>query len=1135
MYCLWGEFGSYPAGLKQSVPASLTVYLPPRDIWVSPHSFDVNVFEGTSLTTNMVIGNDGNVPFDYQIRARSVSAASLAAERLDKIAAASKKYDIFRVPKGRDFSVVDDNKPYNEGELLVRFADTSTNDYIATQTKNKILKSAGGGSVKKSFKIVPGLSLVHLPEGLTVKQALKQFNKTNGILYAQPNYEVQITSTIPNDSRFSELWGMHNTGQNGGTPGADIDAARAWDFATGSRQIVVAVIDTGVDYTHPDLAPNMWVNPGEIPGNGIDDDGNGYIDDVYGYDFYNDDGNPMDDHYHGTHCAGTIGAVGNNGQGVAGVCWNVKIMAIKFLNSNGSGTTEGAVSAIEYSILMGAKLSSNSWGSDSDDPALKDAINAAGAAGMLFISAAGNYGSNNDIYPFYPASYDCPSLVAVAATDRYDNRSSFSNYGLTSVDLGAPGSDILSCQPGNSYQYLNGTSMATPHVAGASALIWSINPMLTSNEVKDILLRSVDKIPSLNGKCVSQGRLNLYKAVLETKVKWIHLNPEAGTVEPNQTDNITVVFDANDLESGIYEAEIVIISNDPCHPQLIVPVTLTVKLDDLRVSPADNFQPYGTIRGPFEPNFMKYTLTNIGLVNVDWTVSRDANWLAITPTFGILEPNHTVDVNVSLSPQAYLLDPNIYTGLIKFKNINTGSVKKRTAALTAKPPDCFTELFEERSNVQSKLMLTFAPNGSVAYYEACRNTIDQFPTSPNGGIFVPLWDDDYAEIILENNAQVLFYGHWYDRFYIGSNGYITFGQPSAENLPTLQNHFAIPRISALFTDLNPSSEYDVSYKQLADRIVVTFQDIPLYGDKNAKSSFQIEMFFVTGQIRITWLDIASATAVAGLSQGKGMPVVLFEQSDLSDYPLCWPLGDLNKDYSVDFKDMALFALHWCDVNCCLPFWCDKTDLNFNSYVNAADLQILSNNWLTIIINLPQPISYWKFDEGQGSIAFDSIGGNDGSIYEAVWTTGKVNGALNFDGYNDYVDVGNNNSLEPQSFTLTFWSQNNHPEQSFKGGIGKGKVFGSTNEFSYKIDFHQGFARAWVSNVSNTAYGVFTPITDTAWHMWSMTVGAGILSIYKDGIVQQGTTYSGTIDYNKDYNEFSTTCTPLGPCAMERRL
>ncbi|MCK4886310.1 MAG: S8 family serine peptidase, partial [Planctomycetes bacterium] len=347
--------------------------------------------------------------------------------------------------------------------------------------KNQILSSVGGGNIKRNFNIVPGLSVVTLPAGMTVEEALQQFNGADGILYAQPNYEVKAISTFPDDPRFDDLWGMHNTGQTGGTADADIDAPEAWDISTGSSEIIVAVIDTGVGYTHPDLAANMWVNEAEKNGTpGVDDDGNGYVDDIYGYDFCNYDGDPMDDHYHGTHCAGTIGGIGNNSEGVAGVNWNVRIMALKFLSASGGGWTDDAIKCIEYSTLMGANLSSNSWGGDSYSQGLKDAIDAAGAAGMLFAAAAGNDNEDTDVHPHYPSSYDCESIISVMATDHSDNKAGFSCWGPVSVDLGAPGVDILSCQLGGGYKYASGTSMATPHVAGACALIWSMNPAMSN-------------------------------------------------------------------------------------------------------------------------------------------------------------------------------------------------------------------------------------------------------------------------------------------------------------------------------------------------------------------------------------------------------------------------------------------------------------------------------------------------------------------------------------------------------------------------------------------------------------------------------------------------------------------------------
>jgi len=551
--------------------------------------------------------------------------------------------------------------------------------------KNQILSSVGGGNIKHNFNIVPGLSVVTLPAGMTVEEALQQFNGADGILYAQPNYEVQICSTFPDDTRFDDLWGMHNTGQTGGTADADIDAPEAWDISTGSSEIVVAVIDTGVGYTHPDLAANMWVNEAEKNGTpGVDDDGNGYIDDIYGYDFCNYDGDPMDDHYHGTHCAGTIGGIGNNGEGVAGVNWNVRIMALKFLDSSGSGWSDDAIKCVEYSALMGANLSSNSWGGGPYNQGLKDAIDAAGAAGMLFAAAAGNDSSNNDSSPHYPSSYDCESLIAVMATDHSDNKAGFSSWGPVSVDLGAPGVDILSCQLGGGYKYASGTSMATPHVAGACALIWSMNPAMSNNEVKDILLSTGDQIPALVGKCVSQGRLNLYQAILETKAPWIEIYPETGIIGPGGANDISVTFDAMELEPGLYEAEIVIVSDSLANP-IIVPVTMTVTADDLHVIPAEGFESSGTEGGPFEPECVVYTLTNInGTESVNWTTLNAEDWLQITPSEGLLGPGQVIDVNVCISANADLLDPNLYTVVLTFRNTDSNSIKPRPVSLTVK-------------------------------------------------------------------------------------------------------------------------------------------------------------------------------------------------------------------------------------------------------------------------------------------------------------------------------------------------------------------------------------------------------------------------------------------------------------------
>jgi subtilisin family serine protease len=361
-------------------------------------------------------------------------------------------------------------------------------------------------SSHKSFYLDNDLFHLKVPEAVGTEQAIFVLRQIPYVKYAEMNGIIRASRT-PNDPDFNLLWGLHNTGQSEGTADADIDAPEAWDIFTGSSDIVVAVIDSGVDYNHEDLAANVWINWDEYYGTpNVDDNDppNGYVDDIYGYDFVNDDDHdPMDDWdpiYHGTHVAGTLGAVGNNGKGVTGVNWNVKIMCLKILNSAGSGSWGDAIHAIKYATANGAHLSNNSWDNGTYySEAMYDAIEEAKDAGKLFIAAAGNYPKrpwyNNDEIPNYPANYDLDNIIAVLSTDHNDNRSSFSHFGAISVDIGAPGGsgtgsveDIYSTKRGNAYQYMAGTSMAAPHVAGAAALVWGHRPNLSWDEVKSVLM-----------------------------------------------------------------------------------------------------------------------------------------------------------------------------------------------------------------------------------------------------------------------------------------------------------------------------------------------------------------------------------------------------------------------------------------------------------------------------------------------------------------------------------------------------------------------------------------------------------------------------------------------------------------------
>jgi subtilisin family serine protease len=393
-------------------------------------------------------------------------------------------------------------------------------DRVIVKFKKGAEKSLGLKKIKH-LRLIDA-SVFKVPAGDTAAALTKRLSSDPNVEYAELDY-IQSAVVIPNDTRFGELWGLHNTGQTGGTPDADIDAPEAWNLATGSSEVVVGVIDTGVDYNHADLNDNIWTNTGETAGDGVDNDGNGYVDDIHGINAITGSGDPMDDNatvYHGTHCAGTVGAEGDNSLGVAGVCWTVKIIALKFLGASGSGATSNAVECIQYAIDMGADVLSNSWGGGGYSQALHDAIEAAKNAGILFIAAAGNDGNNNDITAQYPSSYDNENIIAVAATDHNDQRAIYtsgsSNYGPTTVDVAAPGKSILSSMAGNGYQYLGGTSMATPHVAGLAALLKSYNPSLTWSGIKSRILAGVDPLSSLSGLILTGGRINAYSSLTGT-------------------------------------------------------------------------------------------------------------------------------------------------------------------------------------------------------------------------------------------------------------------------------------------------------------------------------------------------------------------------------------------------------------------------------------------------------------------------------------------------------------------------------------------------------------------------------------------------------------------------------------------
>ncbi len=402
-------------------------------------------------------------------------------------------------------------------ELLVRFKSSSS-----AYERSKVLKKHG--LKKRKVLPVPGLVLTALPTGSDERSVASELDKESAVSYAQTNNIYSVAAT-PNDPGYSQLWGLNNTGQTinsvTGNADADSDVAEAWDRYTGAAANRVAVIDTGVDYNHEDLASNIWTNAGESGGgketNNIDDDGNGYADDVRGWDFVGatlsapaPDNDPMDVNGHGTHVAGTIGAAGNNGVGVAGINWAASIVPVRAFDNEGSGTDASIVPALVYAG-RNAGVVNGSFGGYGYSQAERDAISS--NPQTLYVFAAGNDTNDNEVNPAYPCSFDEPNVVCVAATTSKDQLSSFSNIGATRVDLGAPGSNVYSTTPDNSYAYYSGTSMATPHVAGAAGLLRGFEPTASVARIKDALLSTTDPLAALSGKTVSGGRLNVANAV----------------------------------------------------------------------------------------------------------------------------------------------------------------------------------------------------------------------------------------------------------------------------------------------------------------------------------------------------------------------------------------------------------------------------------------------------------------------------------------------------------------------------------------------------------------------------------------------------------------------------------------------
>ena len=432
------------------------------------------------------------------------------------------------IPRSVVYSQQREVRPrYADDRIVVKFKTPPSAD--SDPLAEEIVR-APGVKTESLSQIDAGAKLIHLNNSLSVEEAVSRASADARVEYAEPDYFVYATDTVPNDPFFAagQMWGLSQAScQFCGQSAPNIDATRAWDITTGSDDIIAVVLDTGVDLSHEDLAANAWVNPREIAGNGRDDDGNGFVDDVNGWNFHEDTNQTFvssSEDYHGTHVAGSIGAIGNNGKGVTGVAWHVKLMSVKFLGGPlGKGSTSNAIKGINYAIDMrnrgfNVRVINASWGGGGDSQSLRAAIQAANDAGILFVCAAGNESNNVDDTPSFPSAYagSFAGTISVAAVDQDGNLASFSNYGHGSVSLAAPGVLIASTYPNNGYANLSGTSMATPYVSGIAVLLWAQDSSLTPAQVKQRIIDTSEPLNSLASQVARSGRASAYAALTNT-------------------------------------------------------------------------------------------------------------------------------------------------------------------------------------------------------------------------------------------------------------------------------------------------------------------------------------------------------------------------------------------------------------------------------------------------------------------------------------------------------------------------------------------------------------------------------------------------------------------------------------------
>lgn len=734
---------------------------------------------------------------------------------------------------------------YVPGEVLLKFHPGAK-----SADRQRVLAGLDAEPVARPDKDEPRRYLLG---GLEVEEALRRYGQDPALVYIEPNW-IWTLAAVPDDPGFSQQWGLRNTGQEGGLPGADIGAVEAWDRIADARSVRVGVVDSGVDYLHEDLRENLWINPGEIAGNGLDDDGNGFIDDVYGYDFAEGDGDPYDELGHGTHVAGTIAAVGSNGRGVTGVSWRAELVTLRAMNAQGEGTTEAIVQAIDYGIARGVEILNNSYGGNQDSAALAEAVTRAQAAGVLFVAAAGNSRQNVEYVPFYPACYPNPNIVSVGASDRRDQLVSTlrwgSNYGPVSVDLLAPGDQIYSTLPGDSYGLANGTSMATPHVAGALALTMARRPSLTPDQARRALLDGAAVLPQLEGTCATEARLWLPPLVVA---------PDS-TAPPAIDDLEVVGVDGDRIELawtavGDMDTDQAAASYDLRWSTAPLDETGWASATEVAGEPAPG--PAGSSESLLVAGLRFDTTYYFGIRAIDAAGNvSPPGWAPPVTTLGAPE--------LVLEPPAVTVD--LGSGVrtdrtVRLRNGGEGSLAFEIADPRLGTPG--------RSDGHGHVWSGSDDDGGPGF---------AWDEIVPGGTLVLAGQDEAVAGPFDLGFEFPFYDRTFSRLWISSNGFVTFAAtaPAAQNLPLPGPEAPAYLIAPFWTDLDPGAGGGVFLDTRADRVIVEFFGVVRRGGEGPHT-FQVHLL-ADGTIEFQYLTLQQpgepvTVGIQGPAGGPGLQIV----------------------------------------------------------------------------------------------------------------------------------------------------------------------------------------------------------------------------------------------------------------------